>query len=327
MAKRQITKNQQRRIQQNINDINQLDLDLIKGLVINRYNRNILVEINPDHYLSCSLKPNLDQVVAGDFVLVQQTNTEQGVIVHCLPRKTLLGRPDKHGKFKTIAANISQILIVVAPLPEPIFSLLDSYLVAAELLQLNAAIILNKTDLPHQPLLQTLQTIYQPLGYAIYLNNCNTSPKSNQSPLKTLLDNQSSIFVGQSGVGKSSIIQKILPQEQLAIDPFPEITCQGRHTTVQSRLYHLSNRTTSNSNLIDSPGIREFGLWQMSRNNIALGFREFHPFINQCKYRNCTHNYQQPNQTPGCALINAVEKNQINPQRLKNYVKLCETYT
>ena len=317
MAKRHITQKQYHRIELRMQKSDHLN----RGLVISRFNRNVLIETPENTIVMCRLKPNLAQVVAGDQVFWQPEGDNQGTILQCQPRHSLLGRPDKYGKYKTIAANVTQMLIVIAPKPEPIFTLLDSYLVAAEHLNLTATIILNKNDLKCATLQHTITRIYHPLKYSLLSTGLHDS--QGYHALCHALHNQSSVVVGQSGVGKSSLIQKILPNEAIFINTLSQKSHQGQHTTVHSKLYHLP----FNGTLIDSPGIREFGLWKMTYTDIALGFPEFRAYLNQCKYRNCQHNYQHTNQTPGCALIRAVEKHQIHPQRLQNYVKLCESFT
>ena len=178
-----------------------------------------------------------------------------------------------------------------------------------ETLQLTACIILNKTDMPCDEEKQRLNQHYQPLGYTI-LHTEKGNVTHHALLLKTL-ENQTSVFVGQSGVGKSSIISKLLAgTEDIRTNTLSATSNLGRHTTSNSRLYHLE----SGGNIIDSPGIREFKLSDLPTRNIAGGFREFHAYIPLCQFRNCNHQ-----NTPGCAVLDAVKKGAISQQRYESY--------
>lgn len=319
MSKRQVNVQQSKRIkrkqtayqQQITTDEGQ---NLKEGLVIARYSRHALVEDATKQRIRCATRPGVDSLVAGDRVIWRQENETQGVIVSCYPRRSLLGRPDKRGAIKPVAANITQMMIVIAPQPEISWPLLDSYLIIAEFLNIKACLVLNKVDIPCEPLLQTLNDRYKPLGYEV-ITASERHLKLNQILLNAL-NEQVSVFVGQSGVGKSSIISSILPDEQ-GITTGLLSSNLGRHTTSNSVFYHLP----SGGALIDSPGVREFGLWHMPLYEITKGFREFHPFLNHCKYRNCTHR-----DTPSCAILKAVQEGRISRARYHNYVKISEQF-
>lgn len=282
------------------------------GLVITRYSSHALVESPEGKQMRCSIRPHVDALVAGDRVLWQAEGSGQGVVISCYPRQSLLGRPDKHGQMRPVAANISQLMIVVAPKPLISWPLLDSYLVMAEYLNLQACIILNKIDLACPTLRQQLLQGYEHLGYPILFTSLGD--KKSYKQLQEKLDQQTSVFVGQSGVGKSTLIAGILPlQPNIQIASISAHTDLGCHTTSNSYLYHLP----TGGALIDSPGVRNFGLWHMPLEAIAKGYREFRPYLTQCKFRNCNHR-----DTPGCALIMAVNKNLVTHNRYENYVKI-----
>lgn len=282
------------------------------GLVIARYTRHANIEDAEGHIVHCAIRPNIDSLVAGDRVVWQSEGLHQGTVLSRYPRTTVLGRPDASGKLKPVAANITQIMIVVAPAPDISWNLLDSYLVMAEYLKISPYIVLNKTDLPTDNIHQTLLKYYEPLGYPILLTNRN---KDEDKWLHKALQNQISVFVGQSGVGKSSIIARLLPHEAARIQTqaLAEQTLLGCHTTSHSELFHIP----SGGDLIDSPGIRELSLWTLSTTDIAAGYREFRPYSTQCKFRNCTHV-----KTPGCAVAQAVKNKLISLQRYENYVRI-----
>ncbi len=313
MSKRRISKQQSARIQK-IQDSyhQQANTSIEDGLVIARFSRHVEIENQLGERINCSIRPHIDSLVAGDKVLWQSEGTNQGVVVSRYPRQSVLGRPAKQGQTKPIAANISQIMVVTAAKPELVSSLLDSYLIMAEHLALPLCIVLNKTDIPCESIRQELSQIYEPLGYPIVY----TSKYDQQSlqVLKEKLNEQTSVFVGQSGVGKSSLIANILPHE-MAIQT-AEISASselGCHTTSNSRLYHLP----SGGELIDSPGIREFGLWHMSSAEIAYGYREFRPLIARCKFRNCDHK-----DNPGCAIVASLNKGELTQKRYGNFIKI-----
>lgn len=319
MSKRRVNKQQSARIQkiqEGYRENLSVDESSASGLVLTRFSRHAEVEDENGNRIHCSIRPNIDSLVAGDKVIWQSVGTGKGVVVSRFPRETMLGRPDKRGEFKPVAANISQILVVVAAKPELSWPLLDSYLVMAEYLKLKVCIVLNKVDIPCQALQEELINFYQPLGYPILYTS-----KSNQQSyheLQQMLNHHVSVFVGQSGVGKSSLIVGILPHETIQTGEISAVSELGCHTTSNSRLYHLP----TGGALIDSPGVRELGLWHMPINEIAEGYREFKPFLTQCKFRNCNHR-----DTPGCAVMSAIATGQIAPKRHENYIKITTQFT
>lgn len=321
MSKRRITKKQSTRIrnkQQTFHQqFNEHDATA-NGLVITRFGSHALIEDESGNHIRCSIRPSIDSLIAGDQVIWLAESGQQGVVVSRYPRKTVLGRPDKHGETKPVAANITQMIIVVAPKPEITWPLLDSYLVIAEYSKINACIVLNKTDLDVAQIKSRLQQQYEPLGYPILLTS-SKNPKQAKDILDQL-SQQISVFVGQSGVGKSSLIAQVLPHETniqtAAISTQSEL---GRHTTSNSFFYHLPSTEGA---IIDSPGVREFGLWHMSANEIAHGYREFLPYISSCKFRDCKHE-----NTPGCALLNAVKNGLIARDRYNNYIKIVSQFS
>lgn len=316
MTKRRINKQQSARIQK-IQDgfRNQDDENSHKnedGLIISRFSRHAEVEDKLGNRLRCSIRANMDSLVAGDRIIWQPVEDGRGVIVSRYPRKSVLGRPDKRGNNKPVAANITQLMVVVAVKPELSWPLLDSYLVMAENLQLQATIILNKVDLPCQAIRQQLVDCYQALGYSL-LFTCKEDMVGYED-LQSSLNNHTSVFVGQSGVGKSSLISGILPHEvEIPVGEISTISELGCHTTSNSRLYHLPKGGA----LIDSPGVREFGLWEMSFADVIYGFREFRALTSECKFRNCNHL-----DSPECALINATREGRVSQRRYDSLIKI-----
>jgi len=290
--------------------------DTADGLVITRYARHAKIEDTQGRRIICSIRPNLTSLVAGDRIVWQIEGDGQGVVISCYPRQSVLGRPDKQKVLKPVAANITQLMIVVAPKPEISWSLLDSYLVVAEHLNLHACIVLNKIDLADEALLAQLKQQYEPLGYDLLFTGHDNN--NGYQSLENALKNHISVFVGQSGVGKSSLITKMLPlEDDIQTGEISAKTDLGRHTTSNSTFYHLP----FGGGLIDSPGVREFGLWHMPSSEIARGYREFKPYLSQCKFRNCTHR-----DSPGCALLIAVKEKLVSSKRYENYVKISTQF-
>jgi ribosome biogenesis GTPase len=318
MSKRQINLQQSKRIHQKQTRIQQRAASdssstLSEGLVIKRYSRIALIEDRTGRRQRCAIRPDIQSLVAGDNVIWQPEGVDQGVVLSVSPRSSVLNRPDFRGVLKPVAANITQVLIVVAPVPEISWTLLDSYLVMTEGLGINTCIVLNKTDLDHDHIIRhQLTAIYHPLGYPVI--EVSRDNLAQQDVLLKTLNNQTNVFVGQSGVGKSSIISRILPEENdINTGEISEHSNLGRHTTSNSCLYHLSG----GGYLIDSPGIREFSLADMPIRNIAEGFREFQNLIHQCQFRNCNHQNAK-----GCAILKARDENIIHPMRYDSFIKL-----
>lgn len=320
MSKRRINKQQSARIekiQQSYHSNKACDEDLHDGLVITRFSKHVELEDSTGKLVRCSIRPNLETLVAGDRVIWQNEGDNQGVVLSLYPRQSVLAKPVQLGQFKPVAANITQLIIVIAPKPEISWPLLDSYLIMAESLGVNAVILFNKTDLPCENLKEQLLVNYQALPYKIIFTHHQDSESLKN--LTEVLNKQVSVFVGQSGVGKSSLISSILPHQQnIATGALSEISELGRHTTSNSTYYHLP----SGGALIDSPGVREFNLWHIDSNEIAHGYYEFRPYLTQCKFRNCTHI-----NTPHCAIISAIQSNLISERRYESFIKLCAQYT
>jgi ribosome biogenesis GTPase len=287
------------------------------GLVVAHYGTQVAVESEPGISYRCHLRANIEQLVTGDRV-VWCEGDPMGVVVAQRERNSVLSRPDPYGNLKPVAANIDQILLVIAPLPVPHGNLIDRYLVAAEVVGIAPVILLNKMDLLNaDPALKQsideLLGIYPTLGYQIL----HTSAKAGGlEELHRALRERTSVFVGQSGVGKSSLVNALLPDADLRVGGLSENQQKGTHTTTTAQLMHLNCGGT----LIDSPGIREFGLWHMSKSQVEQGFREFRPFLGTCKFRDCQHDHE-----PGCAILAAVESSAISAKRLESYRHIVAT--
>lgn len=329
MAKRHLTKQQKRRIQDNQqqriaqakkDDAEQLpDSPEQAGMVIANYGKQLVIETADAEHILCRSKQNLGSVVCGDRVIFHSTEEEQrGIIVAILPRRSFLSRPGFAGKIKAIAANIDRIFIVTAAIPELNEGMLDRYLVAAEQNRLEAIIVFNKLDLLDAQLLADTENrlnLYQQLGYKVIYTSSKQDHGLDQ--LLSELHDYISIMVGQSGVGKSSLIQQLIPKTEIRIGEISEATGKGAHTTTTSRLYHL----LSGGDLIDSPGVREFGITDITMDALTDAFREFRPLLGQCQFRNCEHLPQ----SAGCAIVAAISTGEVTEQRYQSYLRIRES--
>jgi ribosome biogenesis GTPase / thiamine phosphate phosphatase len=292
------------------------------GIVIAHYGTQVLVESADGSAQRCHVRANLEALVTGDTV-VWRAGNPTGVIVAVAPRRSLLERPDAYGKMKPIAANIDYLLIVIAAEPAPFGNLIDRYLVAAAHAQLAPVLVLNKSDLlkngAHADVVQLIER-YRALGCHVISASCTATNAADTGAgldaLKALLKDNVSVFVGQSGVGKSSLINALAPEANSKVGELSEAIAKGRHTTTTAQLYHFP----SGGDLIDSPGIREFSLWHVDADAVAAGFIEFQPFLGQCRFRDCSHREE-----PGCALLGAVARGDIGTERWQSYWQIIES--
>lgn len=287
-------------------------LELQEGLVISHLGKGIAVE-SGNKTLLCQTRRQLEKVAVGDRVLFSPAGDNQGRIEKILPRRTLLPRPDRNGKIRPVAANIDKVFVVFAVEPPCDFLLVDQYLAISENKTIDAELVFNKIDLPKNSEIEEQLVVYQSLNYPIHRVSAKTG--EGISKLKQALANHTSILTGQSGVGKSSLTNALIPDKKLIINSVSETTKHGRHTTTAATLYHLPD----SGNLIDSPGVAIFGLAEINEAQLAYGFREFQPLIGQCRFHNCRHT-----QDKGCGVREAVETGKISIKRYQRYLKLLQ---
>ena len=319
MAKIKLTDQQQRRIDSNQQARVEKTSDGMRGLVIGQAGHQLDVEIGDD-VVRCSRRKNIGTIVTGDMVVVEAVPPSEHVITAVLPRTSLLARPDFRGQMKAIAANLDRIFIICSVRPELNEGLIDRYLVAAETLGITPVLVLNKIDLADDE--QQLNTfrervsLYEKLGYELI----ESSAKDQQGidALLASLHTHTSIMVGQSGVGKSSLVNALLPEVNIKTKEISESTNKGMHTTSASRLYHLPK----GGSLIDSPGVREFGMWQVSAEELFNGFVEFREYKGLCKFSNCQHKSE-----PQCAILDAIQAKGISQSRYESYNRILESLT
>lgn len=290
-------------------------VDTYEGLVIAHLGQGLAVEYQGKTILCQSLR-KIGVAAVGDQVRWEQTSPDQGRVLEILPRRSVLNRPGHNGKTRPVAANIDKILVVFALQPECDFLLIDQYLAICENRNIDAELVFNKVDqfdqLDTQEIEQQLE-IYKQNNYPIHYVSAETGQGLDQ--LKQTLRQNICMLAGQSGVGKSSLTNALIPDKHLKTNTLSEASGHGRHTTTAATLYHLPDGGA----LIDSPGVAIFGLAGISEVQLAQGYREFQPLIEQCRFNNCRHL-----QDKGCAVRSAVEANTISKERYQRFLKLRE---
>ncbi|UJP04629.1 MAG: ribosome small subunit-dependent GTPase A [Nitrosomonas sp.] len=280
------------------------------GQVIAAFGRHYAVEAGAGAIISCVMRGKKGGIACGDWVEYQHTAATSGVIESIKPRSSKLYRSDAF-KEKIIAANITQLIVVVAAVPSFSEELINRCLVAAESERIDVFIVLNKADLVEQArTAMDRLTLYRDLGYRVI----SLSALYDASILVPYLAGHASVFAGQSGMGKSTLLNALIPQANRAVGEISLALDSGCHTTTHSRMYRLDQ----DSAIIDSPGFQEFGLNHVAKEDLAWGFVEFRPYIGRCRFSNCRHINE-----PGCAIAHAVEVGGIQSRRWDFYQKFC----
>jgi ribosome biogenesis GTPase len=284
----------------------------LTATIIAAHGRHYLAQADTEK-LQCVTRGKKSDVAVGDIVHVKRTSNDQAVIESIAERKTLLYRSDQY-KSKLLAANVTQLFIVIAT--EPGFSddLVSRALVAAEAAGIQAHLILNKIDVT-EALGKTREraALYASLGYPVHEVSARAYPDATHAALMPLLQGQSTILIGQSGMGKSSLINLIVPDADIAVREISEALDTGKHTTTFTRLYAMDEHTS----IIDSPGFQEFGLYHLSEGMLERAFPEFQSYLGNCKFYNCHHINE-----PECAIRTAVAAGAIAPMRHQLYLQL-----
>ena len=295
----------------------------IAGRIVAAHGRHYVVCTASGQRLVCFTRGKKSEAACGDEVDVEETGSGQGVIAAIRARRNLLSRSNSF-RTKLVAANLDQLAIVVATSPPFSEELLGRTLVAATSIDVPARILLNKIDLADRvdASRKTLEP-YAALGYAIDEISVRTDAAHARATLMPHFAGRTTLLVGQSGMGKSSLLNLLVPDAQAAIREISEALQTGKHTTTDARLYRLASIEGSNGNvrgggaLIDTPGFQEFGLAHLTPGTIERAFPEFGAFLGRCRFVNCMHL-----QEPGCAVIEARERGEIAPRRYDLFAKL-----
>lgn len=288
-----------------------------EGRVIVNFSRHALVQEDNGNRVDCQVRGRKLNVVAGDRVRFAIQRSGFGIIEEVMPRRSVLERHDPNKRPAPLAANIDRMCIVVAPVPAPEPFLIDKYTVAAALLGLEPCVVMNKMDLAdgadpalHDALTELLAD-YATIGIKCFATS--TMDDRGMDPFRAMLAGSTSIVVGPSGVGKSSLVKRLVPDLDLRIGEISRASGEGKHTTTRTTLFDLPG----GGSLLDSPGVRDFYLWPMPVRELGRGFIEFRAYAARCKFGDCTHRSE-----PQCAVIAAVEAGAIQTRRYEAYLGL-----
>ncbi len=285
---------------------------VVEGRVIADFGREFLVEFADRRQVACTRKGKRQDATCGDFVEVRLTGSAQGSIERVGTRRNLLFRSDQW-REKMLAANVDQVVILLAPKPMFSEAFLNLSLVACEAARLPVVIALNKADLPEHAAARKALEPYVKIGYTLI----TMSAKFDVSPLLPHLENKLTLLVGQSGMGKSKTVNALVLSDVARVGDLTASREAGAHTTTFSRFYRLDRDTA----IIDTPGFQSFGLFHLTEDQIGEAMREFRPFFGQCKFNDCSHLNE-----PGCAIIAASKRGEISSSRLSFYQVLIEQH-
>lgn len=290
--------------------------ELLEARVLVAYGSHGVVQVGDGEPQPCLFRRKVGRPCCGDRVLIRRADEQSYVVEEIIARRNQFMRADQRGRPQVIAANLDRVLVVMASEPLPSRDLLDRYLVAVHSLELEPVIVWNKAELPvacGEPGAQSLARLeeYAELGYAVARTSCKEAPGADA--LWPLVEGHTSVLVGQSGVGKSSLIRALLPDLDIQTGALSRVTGKGTHTTTTTMLYQLPG----GGRLMDSPGVWEYGLWKLDDEALAGGFPEFGTFAGQCRFHNCRHLSE-----PGCAIKTAVQSGEIKAWRYQSYQRL-----
>jgi ribosome biogenesis GTPase len=289
-----------------------------EALVLVSYGGQGIVELQDGSRSDCKYRRSVGRPCCGDRVMIESAGGPAAVASRILPRQNVFVRADARQRKQVIAANLDQALVVIAPRPEPSRDLVERYLVAVHSLGIRPVIVLNKaelmdeTDIREDIPLAHLDD-YRQLGYEVLETSCKTEPGIDA--LEAVLQGRTSILVGQSGVGKSSMVNKLIPDLEIQTGALSRVTGKGTHTTTTTIMYTLPG----GGRLVDSPGVWEYGLWQMEQPELVRGFIEFAPLLGHCKFNDCHHDSE-----PQCAIREAVASGSVAAWRHQSYLRLLE---
>ena len=285
-----------------------------EALVLVSYGNSGVVELLDGEHIECKYRRSVGRPYCGDHVEVERLSDESVLVSRILPRLSVFARADARHRKQIIAANVDQVFVVVSPSPEPSRDLVERYLVAAHDLGISPLLVVNKAELLKpdklRPPFSRLED-YRSLGYPVLTTSCKGPPGIDE--LLPHLDQRASIVAGQSGVGKSSLVNALVPDLDLQTGELSRITGKGTHTTTTTIMYRLP----TGGRLLDSPGVWEYGLWRMSAADLAHGFVEIRDLDEHCRFRDCRHAGE-----PGCAVSAAVDAGHIRRWRYESYLRL-----
>ena len=283
------------------------------GKITSVFGKTGIVEPTGGGRLNFLVKSQKLKPVVGDNVHWNKQSDGTIVVTKIIEPNNQLERLNQYGRQQIIASNITQILLITAPLPKPNFLLIDKFILISELMECDLSIILNKIDLVEKS--DSQFQLYQQLDYTVI--KISAKKKINLNPLFNLLNQQTTVLVGQSGVGKSTIINLLIPKDKIKTEALSNKNQKGKHTTSASTMHAVEDK----GYLIDTPGIENLNPKILAIKEIETGFREISSLSCECRYRDCIHINE-----PNCAVNQALRKNEIATQRYSNYKKLVDGF-
>ena len=289
-----------------------------EALVLVSYGNRGVIEFPDGKRSDCNYRRSVGRPYCGDRVLVENADGHSTVVTRILERSNEFARANSRQRKQVIAANLDQVMIVIAAAPEPSTDLVERYLVAVHSLGIRPVLVLNKCELIDGKKMAANSPLghlddYRDLGYEVLITSCKEAPGIDS--MLPLLGGKTSILVGQSGVGKSSLVNALLPDLEVQTGALSRVTGKGTHTTTTTIMYSLSH----GGKLIDSPGVWEYGLWKMNQTELLGGFIDFSPFLGHCRFNDCSHARE-----PDCAVVDAVNLGSIRKWRYESYCRLLE---
>lgn len=286
------------------------------GRVVAAHGRHYVVSTDDGERLVCFTRGKRSEAACGDRVVVERTSPGQGVLAAIEPRRNLLSRSNGF-RTKMLAANVDRIAFIVATSPPFSEELLGRTLVAAASIDVPARLVLNKAELADRlPAARQTLAAYAVLGYPIDEVSIRTAPADARERLGPSFAGVTTLLVGQSGMGKSSLLNLLVPDAQAATREISEALQTGKHTTTDARLYALPGGARDAA-IVDTPGFQEFGLAHLTPGEVERGFPELAPFLGHCRFANCTHLHE-----PGCAVLAARDRGAIAPRRYELFARL-----
>ena len=285
---------------------------VVEGRVVADFGREFLVEVADRRQIVCTRRGKKQDATCGDFVEVRLTGAAQGSIERLGTRRNLLYRSDQW-REKTLAANVDQVAILLAPKPAFSEAFLNLSLVACEAARIPVVIALNKSDLAEHATSRRSLDLYERIGYSVI----SMSAKQDVAPLLPFLEKNLTLLVGQSGMGKSRTVNALVLSDVARVGDLTASLESGAQTTTFSRIYRLDRDTA----IIDTPGFQSFGLFHLTEDQIGEAMREFRPFLGRCKFNDCAHLEEL-----GCAIVEAEVRGEIGPERLSFYQVLIEQH-
>lgn len=292
----------------------------MQALILVSHGNQGVAELPDGREVQVHYRRGVGRPVCGDRVRLEEPSDHSTVVAAIEARKNQFARADARQRMQIVAANLDHVMVVVAPRPEPTRDLLERYLVAVHSLRIDPVIVVNKADLPEAsrpPAESPLARLdeYAALGYRVVHTSCKTEPGVDR--LAEMIAGRISILVGQSGVGKSSLVNRLVPDLDVQTGALSRATGKGRHTTTFTMMYSLPGGPRRGGYLVDSPGVWEYGLWDLASHELESGFIEFRPYLGNCRFNDCLHDSE-----PGCAVKAAVESGEIAPWRHAAYRRL-----